>query len=135
MDNNEQLDEKSLREFGLLMGLVLSIVVGWFLPWHHQQPLPLWPWIGSAFLGLLALAKPTFLNPIYMIWMKFGSVLGWINTRIILGIIFFVVVIPMGWVIRGIFHQDPLRMTIDPNLETYRLLSKTKDINRMEKPF
>jgi Saxitoxin biosynthesis operon protein SxtJ len=135
MDKSQQLDDKSLREFGLLMGLVLSVVLGWFLPWRHQQPLPLWPWIVSAFLGLLALAKPTFLQPIYTVWMKLGSVLGWINTRLILGIIFFIVVMPMGWMIRGIFHRDPLRLTIDANLETYRLPSQNKDINRMENPF
>lgn len=135
MDKSQEQDAKSLREFGLLMGLVLSVFLGWLLPWRHQQPLPLWPWVVSVFLWVLALVRPIFLNPIYNVWMRIGSLLGWINTRIILGIIFFVVVMPIGLVRRDILHQDPLQMKIDANLETYRILSKNKDINRVEDTF
>jgi len=81
---------------------------------------PLWPrlppiapnqyWLAGAGPWLAAaLIYPKGLTPLYKAWMAFGHVLGWINARIILGLVFFVVVMPIGLIMR-LFGKDFLRM-------------------------
>ena len=62
--------------------------------------------IAAAFL-LAGLLAPRSLAGIYAIWMRIGEALAWINTRIILTLIFFLVVTPTGLVMR-LFGRSPL---------------------------
>ena len=55
----------------------------------------------------MGLVLPGFLEPVYIVWMRFASILGWINTRIILVIIFYLVFTPLGLLIR-LFRIDLL---------------------------
>lgn len=110
MKVNAVMPYKQERQFGFLFSFVFVIVAFWPL-W------PLWPrhapnfyWLAVAGIWLLtALVYPRILAPLYKGWMAFGHVLGWINARIILGIVFFVVVMPIGLVMR-LFGKDFLRM-------------------------
>jgi hypothetical protein len=61
-------------------------------------------------------------------------VLGWINTRIILGLVFFTMFAPVALVLR-IFGKDPLHRKLDEKAETYRVASTKLPRERMEKPF
>ena len=135
MHSIQELDEKGLREFGLLTGIILSVLFGLLLPWQRSYSLPLWPWIVSAILWFLALLAPAILNPIYTIWMRIGLVLSWINTRLILGIVFYVLIMPTGLLMRGFFHQDPMARKLDTNQQTYRIQVQIKPKESMEKPF
>lgn len=135
MDESEKIDEKGLREFGLLTGIILAVLFGLLLPWQRSYSLPLWPWIVSAILWLLALLVPGILNPVYEVWMRIGSVLSWINTRLILGIIFYFLIMPIGLLMREVFHQDPMARKLDADLKTYRMTSQIKSRESMEKPF
>jgi hypothetical protein len=101
------MSHKQERQFGLLFTAVFTLVAFW----------PLWPlhapnyyWLAGAGAWLLAaLTVPGWLAPLYKTWMAFGHVLGWINARIILGIVFFVVVTPIGLIMR-LSGKDLLRM-------------------------
>ncbi|NEQ85315.1 MAG: sxtJ [Moorea sp. SIO2I5] len=135
MDNIPQSDEKQLREFGLILGAILSGLWGLLLPWLHNYSLPYWPWIISAILCCLALFAPNRLQLVYLIWMKIGSILGWINTRLILGIVFYSLIMPTGLVKRQVFHQDPLFREMNADQETYRVFSTVKPKESLEKPF
>lgn len=135
MDKNQNNDEKQLREFGLLSGTILVGLWGLLLPWLRGYSLPIWPWIVSAILCFLALLIPAMLGPVYQIWMKIGSILGWINTRLILGIIFYSLIMPIGLVKRQVFQQDPLFRKLDVDQETYRIFSTVKPKESLEKPF
>lgn len=131
----EQVNQKKLQEFGLLVGLFLSFVFGGLIPWLHQQAWPLWPWFIAVGLWLPALFKPQLLGLFYRTWMGFGSVMGLINTRIILMIVFFGVVLPIGWVMRGPFQRPLLQLQLDGGQQTYRVLSQQRSLVSMEKPF
>lgn len=135
MDEIKQLDEKELREFALLTGTIIIVLFGLLSPWLHRNSLPIWPWIVSGILWLLALVSPSLLNPIYHVWMKIGLVLGWFNSRLILGIVFLLLVTPLGLIRRGIFRQDPMMKQIYPEQKTYRIQSPLKSRLMMEKPF
>ena len=66
--------------------------------------------------------------------MKFGAVLGWINTRIILGLTFVVFFIPVALVFH-LFGKDPMRRKLEPGADSYLIKSEHLPRVRMEKPF
>jgi polyferredoxin len=103
--------KKSLRaerEFGLIVGGVLLLLSLWWLyrgkfPHASQITTPL-----AAALLLLGLVFPRALVWPNKIWMGFAEVLAFVSTRIILGVVFFGIVTPIG-VVKRIFGWDPLQ--------------------------
>lgn len=73
------------------------------------------------------------LQPIYKIWMRFGAVVGAFNTRVLLGLMFYVVLTPMGLIMR-LFGKDTLHRSLDDR-SSYRVVSKANPAKNMEKPF
>ena len=129
-----KLDKKGLREFGLLTAGIIALLFGLVLPllWGHN--LPLIPSIIAVILAILALFIPQSLGPIYQGWMRVAQVLAWVNSRLILGLIFFIIVTPMA-IIMKIIKRDPLNRKFKFRLETYRVSSQIKNKISMEKPY
>lgn len=93
------MDKLKLKKFGMLMGFALALLslVFWIRGDSVLSALSL----ASACLFFAAgLAWPFLLEPVYTCWMFAGSLLGWINTRIILVVIFYLVISPMGVLMR-----------------------------------
>jgi len=67
-------------------------------------------------------------------WSRLGLVLGWINSRIALTVIFYLVIVPMGFLMQ-LFGQDPMARDFDPEVATYRVPSSNSPVETMEKPF
>lgn len=65
------------------------------------------------------------LKPVYDLWMKFAAVLAWVNTRIILIVMFYLVFTPIGLIMR-IFGMDVLGLKIERNKESYWLKKDKK---------
>lgn len=131
--NLQQMTPAELRKFGITTGIIVALLFGLLLPWLFSFHFPLWPWYLAGGLIGLGLVFPISLGPVYRIWMKFGHVLGWINTRIILGILFYIVVLPMGLLMR-LFGNDP--MDRKPSHEpSYRKVVKPHDKDQIERPF
>lgn len=135
MNEIRELDQKGLRDFGLLGGAISAGLFGSILPLIHHESLPILPWLIAIILWIWAIAAPATLNGIYQIWMRIGLVLGWINTRLILSIVFYVLLMPMGLVMRGVFHQDTMKRKLDADVATYRVISQVKPKESMENPF
>lgn len=95
------------RQFGYALSLIIGAVGGWrlFASGAHAGY-----WLAAA-LALAALTAlfPRIWVPVLRVWLPLGHALGWVNTRIILGVVFFVMIVPMGWVLRRLGH-DPLRL-------------------------
>ena len=103
------MSKKKLREFGFLIGLGLPIFIGLIIPLIVGHTLKGWTlWIALPFL-VLGILKPQLLFYPYKVWMKIGLVLGWINSRIILGIVFFLVLQPIALIMKFLGH-DPLKI-------------------------
>ena len=128
------LDRKGLRDFGLLTGALFAGIFGLLLPWRFGWSWPLWPWLILAVLGGLALVAPLALNPVYKVWMRFGLVMGAIMSRLILGIVFFLVVTPLGLLMRAL-GKDPMRRSFDREAASYRELIGANKSNSLDKPF
>ena len=100
---------KQLRNFGLLIGFGFPILIGWLLASFTGHGLRIWTfWVGipSLILGILA---PRLLHYPYRIWMAMGHALGWINSRLILGFVYIIILQPIAYTMR-LFRYDPLKM-------------------------
>ncbi len=84
--------------------LVLLAGVG---VWRSHSVLPMVLGALAILLAGLALVAPSLLGPVHRVWMRFAHALGWFNTRVLLGVIYFVVMTPIGLVMR-ILGRDPL---------------------------
>ena len=71
---------------------------------------------------------------VYRVWMKFGHFAGWINTRIILGIMFYAIFFPAGMLMR-LVAKDPMARKLDNGAKTYRIPSQTLEKNHIERPY
>src|SRR5262245_59382973 len=110
-------DTKQLRSFGLIVGGIFALIGIWPAVWRGQPRL--WSLLLGGVLMALALVLPHSLAQVYRLWMTVGEVLGWINTRIILGVLFYGLFTPMGLFMR-LRSKDPMRRTLAPEAETYR---------------
>jgi len=128
------LDNAGLRKFGLTTGAIIVALFAFFFPWLFDAMMPLWPWILAGFLWVPAILIPNTLRPIYNTWMKIGHAIGWVNTRIILGVLFYVLVLPMGLIMR-LFGNDPMARKIDKSVLSYRVNSVSEQKDRLEKPY
>lgn len=86
--------KKELKEFGLVVGLVF-LLIGVFLLWKRIEHFYYFLTIGFVlvFFGLLF---PLALKPLQKVWMTLALILGYIMTRIILGVLFYTIVTPIG---------------------------------------
>lgn len=130
----ETLDKAGYRKFGLVTSAIIVVLFGLALPWLLSLNFPRWPWIMAAALSGWALLAPTTLKPVYVGWMKFGNVMNWINTRIILGIMFYGMFMPFGLVMR-LFGKDPMHRKLDSNVTSYRTESHKYAKDNVEHPY
>lgn len=125
--------KKDVRSFALLVGALLAIYSLWPLAISGLPP-RYWPLAVAAIVITLGLVNPLILEPVYRIWMKIGSVLGFINTRIILALGFFAIFTPIGVVMR-VLGRDPLCRKYDPNSLSYGIPNKPEKLAHMDKQF
>ena len=102
------IPKKTLREFGFLVGFIFPFLIGWIFPLIGGHSFRTWTLFISVPSIILAFTKPILLLYPYRAWMKLGHILGWVNSRIILGLVFFIVLQPIALIMRILGH-DPLR--------------------------
>jgi hypothetical protein len=93
------------------------MVLAGFLFWRGKESFEIILVIGSALL-VLGLVIPIVLKPIYWVWMILAVILGWIMTRVILSLLFFVVITPIGLFSR-LFGGKFLDLEWDKSKESY----------------
>jgi hypothetical protein len=127
----------ALRRFGVQTGLVFGALFGVVLPWlFADAPVhwPIWPWVIGGTLVLLGAFQPLWLLPIRAGWFRLGLVLGAINAHLILGILYFLIITPIGLVMR-LFGKDPLGLRKDASRTSYRHPAPPRPRDHVERPF
>jgi hypothetical protein len=112
----EGVKASSNRTFGLVFTAFFLIVA--LLPMRRHQPMRGWAAVLSGVFCLAALAAPAILAPLNRAWTAFGGVLHGITNSIILGILFYLVFTPLGWLLRRM-GNSVLRLKREPDAASY----------------
>ena len=126
-------ERRRLKSFGLTMGGIFA-VIGFLPVILSGREIRVWALATSAVLGFMALTMPRLLAPVHRCWMCIGHGLGWVNTRIILGILYYLMFTPAGLLMRR-FGSDPMYRKPDSEAESYRVLKKERPASHMEHQF
>ena len=113
---NIKSGKKELRNFGFTIGIVLLLIAG-VLFYKNNNLFISFAYIAGVFI-VLGFLFPQLLKPIYFIWMIFAVVIGWIMSRLILSILFFVI-ISIIRLIAGIFGKSFLELNISKDSKSY----------------
>lgn len=107
---------RDLRNFGITIG-VAAAVVGSLLFWRGREHYFYFLSCALLFFGL-GIFFPLVLKPIQKIWMSLSVLMGWFMTRVILTIVFCLVVVPLGILIK-ILGKDLLNIKLDKSADSY----------------
>ena len=122
-----RISNKQLREFGFLIGFGFPIIIGWLIPAISGHLFRTWSlWIGFPAL-ILGILKPSLLSFPYRGWMAIGLALGWINSRLILGLVYLIILLPIA-VFMKIFGYNPLRKNKN-NQTSYREIKNDENFD------
>lgn len=110
-----------LRKFGVTVGIFLGLLGGLFL-WRGRNYFSYFFILSAAFL-LLGLFMPIALKPIHKVWMGLVMRLGLLMTKVILSILFYLVVTPIG-VLARLFGKDFLNSNFDKKADSYWIPKK-----------
>ena len=120
----------SNRSFGILFSIVFAIISFW--PIISGDPLRLWSIPISVIFLVLGLLNSKLLNPLNIVWVKFGELLGRIIAPIVMAIIYFIIVTPIGLFMR-LIGKDLLNIKFS-KANTY-WIKREKKISSMKKQF
>ncbi|HJO05460.1 MAG TPA: SxtJ family membrane protein [Acidobacteriota bacterium] len=128
-----QTDASQLRKFGIVMAVAFASV-GSLLLWRERPAGPYLLYVGAAFL-VTGLVVPRVLAPIERLWMALARVLQVVMTTLILTLTFFVVMTPMGFLLR-LSGKDLLDKRRDPDAESYWVpVDPDGPVARPDKPY
>jgi multisubunit Na+/H+ antiporter MnhG subunit len=113
---NLPADQKTVRHFGITIGATVALIgaVLWYLGKPYGNEIM---YVG-AFVLWLAGFVPRVLKPLHRLWMGLALVLGWIMTRVLLSLVFYFVITPIG-LARRLFGQSSVRTGPAPNKDSY----------------
>ena len=120
----------SNRSFGIVFFVVFFLIA--LYPLINNEDIRIWSLVISLIFLILGLINSRILNPLNKLWFKFGILLGKIVSPIIMGIIFFLVVTPIGFIMR-ILGKDLLNLKFNSN-KTY-WIEKKDPKSSMKKQF
>lgn len=126
LKGNTEVRMGSDKSFGYVFAVVFAIIA--LFPLWGGEPPRWWALAIAVVFGVLAVIKPDVLKPLNRAWFKFGMLLSLIMSPIVMGILFFVTVTPIGLIIQAV-KKDPLNQKFDPDADSYWV-----DMTKQETP-
>ena len=108
--------KKKLREFGLVVGGVFA-ALGLLFLWRGKAHAFYFLYPGVA-LVVLGVVFPGILKPLQRIWMSFAVLMGWVMTRVILSLLFYLTITPIALILK-MAGKDLLNCKLDPQQKSY----------------
>ena len=127
---NNNIKISSNRSFGIVFFVVFLLIA--FYPLTYSGELRLWSVIISLIFLVLALINSKILTPLNKLWFRFGIFLGKIISPVIMGIIFFLVVTPIGLFMK-LLGKDLLKLKYNKNKSYW--IEKTDPKSKMKNQF
>ena len=113
----EAVKSSSDRSFGLVFAGFFALLAALGIYYGHTNRWPIWLGLAVVF-ALVAFAAPRILAPLNRLWTKFGLLLHTIISPIILAVLFFLCIAPIGLIMRMV-GKDPLRLRMEPGAKSY----------------
>ena len=123
--------KSSNKSFGLLFFVVFLVFGLW--PLKNGESINLYLISSSLIFLFLGLMNSRILSPLNIIWVKFGKILGMIIAPIVMALVYFVILTPIGLTMR-IFGKDLLGLKFKKKQDTYWIKRK-KNLGSMKKQF
>ena len=124
---NIKSGEKELRQFGYTMSIVLGVLGVLFL-WREKEWYPYFIVLSVLFL-VPTIFLPIILKPVQKLWMIMAVLLGWLMTRVILSILFYLVITPIGITMR-LCGKDFLNRSFEEHSDSYWIPRETVTHNK-----
>ena len=105
-----------MRRFGLIFAMIFTVISLRHI--FSSGLVQKWALFPAALFLIVAIFKPDLLKWFYTAWVKLGDILGYINSRIIMGILFFFLFVPLAAVLRCA-GRDYLNRRIDKKSSSY----------------
>ena len=125
-----KMEKKELRKFGLVLAVVILLL------WWLFSPSLAWQWLAGVELivVLAALLVPVTLAPVHWLLTKLSHAISKVLNPLILGIVFYLMITPMGMVMR-LFGYDPMRIKCEAENGSYRKTSAHHASEHFDRPF
>ena len=121
---NIKTGKKDIRSFGITFGIIFLIIAG-FLYYQEKDSFQLFIYLAGSFSGL-GIILPIILKPFYMVWMIFAVILGWFMTKVILSLLFYLIITPIGLFLR-IIGKDLLNLKEKKQQKSYWNMRNSKE--------
>ena len=108
--------KKELRQFGVTLAVVLCVIGCWL--WWKESQWQVYLFIAAGVLLLPAVVFPGLLKPFHRLWMTLGLCMGWLVTGVLMIVLFYLVVTPIGLLMR-LRGRDPLKQSFDREAGSY----------------
>jgi hypothetical protein len=118
---NIKSGKRELRQFGITIGIVLGLLGMWFLWCEKEGSSPLL--VSAIVFFFSGFIFPLLLKPVQKLWMSLAILMGWLMTRVIITILFYLVVTPTGLLAR-VCGKDFLNIKLDRNANSYWIPKK-----------
>ena len=120
----------SNRSFGILFCIVFALIAAW--PTMHEGQLRIWPIPISFIFLVLGLLNSKLLTPLNLVWIKFGELLGRIIAPIVMAIVYFLIITPIGLFMR-LIGKDLLNTKFSKDNSYW--IKREKNIGSMKRQF
>ena len=115
------------RTFGLIFAAIFMAIT--LFPLLRGSALRMWSLYVSGGFAALAILLPVTLTPLNLAFQKFGMMMHKITNPILMGLVFFLTVLPTGLVLK-LLGKDPMHRKLDPQAETYWIKREAHLINK-----
>ncbi len=126
---NIKSEKSNLQNFGITFAVIFLVIAGFSL-WKEKESFQIILAIGII-LFLIAITIPVILKQVYWMWMVFATILGWFMTKLILSVLFYVVLTPIGALSR-LFGKRFLELCADKLKDSYWNYRDTKKTQRVD---
>ena len=117
MAKKKRTEAQEAKRFAIILAVLLAAIGGWQL-WRARPTAALILWTVGATALLLSLLFASLWLRLFRLWMKFAEGLSWVMTRVILSVFFYLIITPIGLLLR-LFGKRPLDMKFKDGKATY----------------
>ena len=117
----KEIKISSNKSFGLVFFVIFIIIALW--PLLNDGNIRIWSIIVSIIFLILGLLNSKILTPFNKLWMRLGALLGIIVSPIVMGVVYFGIITPIGLIMK-LFGKDVLNLKLEKNKKTYWTLKK-----------